>query len=100
MTRASSQTEQPVFSASVDDCIVEGFLTDRRATIRSLKARGFTRAAVLDRARQLGLSDQFIKACSIGEAAVALRPCLRCNERFLSVGVQNRLCHRCKTRKY
>lgn len=100
MTRASSQSEVPVFSDSVDDCIVEGFLTDRRATIRSLRARGFTRAAVIDRARQLGLSEQFIKACSIGEAAVALRPCLRCDERFLSVGVHNRLCHRCKTRKY
>jgi len=100
MTRAACELESPVFNASIDDCIVEGFLTDRRATIRSLKARGFSRSAVIDRARQLGLSEQFIKACSIGEAAVALRICLRCNERFLSVGVQNRLCHRCKTRKY
>ena len=99
MSRASRQAEQPVFSASIDDCIVAGFLTDRRATIRDLRARGFTRGQVLDRARQLGLSEQFIKACAIGNAAVALRPCLRCNERFLSVGVQNRLCHRCKTRK-
>ena len=88
------------FTASVDGIIIEGFLDDRKAMFMKLKNMGFSRNAVNDRARRLGLSDQFIKRCAIGDPDVGLRICLRCGERFLSVGFQNRLCARCKNRRY
>jgi hypothetical protein len=62
--------------------------------------RGFDREAVVERARELGLTEQFIKWCALSEPDVALRACLGCANRFLSVGVQNRLCPRCRTRSF
>jgi len=99
-TESAKMVEAPMFTASVDDSIIKGFLADRREMIKRLKCKGFTRNAILDRARHLGLSDQFVKWCSIGATDVALRNCLGCGERFLSVGFQNRLCPRCKNRRF
>ncbi len=99
MTSVKTKRESPLFTASIDKIIVKGFLADRRTAINELKTKGFTRNAILDRARELGLSDQFLKWCAVGKSDVALRNCLGCGERFLSVGFQNRLCPRCKNRK-
>lgn len=88
--------ESPAFTAAIDGCIVRGYLDDRRAMIRELKDKGFSREAILDRARHLGLSTQFLRRCSIGEPKLDLRHCLGCGEGFLSVGIQNRLCPRCR----
>ena len=97
---SGNTAEAPAFSAALDDSIIKGFLTDRRRMIKTLKSKGFTRDEILERARHLGLSDQFVKWCSIGNSDVALRNCLGCGERFLSVGFQNRLCPRCKNRRF
>ena len=99
MTDNQEKTQTRKFSIALDGLIIEGFFKNKTAMLRKLKDMGYSRSEVNDRARQLGLSIQFIKRCSIGNPDVALRKCLRCSERFLSVGIQNRLCGRCKTRK-
>ncbi len=98
MTQAKSKTETLSFTASIDDSIVEWFIKDKNEIIKRLTSKGFRKAAVMDRARELGLSEQFLKWCALGNPDVALRACLGCGERFLSVGVQNRLCPRCKNK--
>ncbi len=99
MPSEPEKTDIPDFTASVDGLIVEGFLSKRTDAIEKLKDMGFTQSAITDRAKYLGLSEQFIKWCSVGNPRVALRNCLGCGERFLSVGFQNRLCPRCRNRR-
>jgi len=90
----------PPFTAVIDRCIIKGFLGNRKEMYRQLRSQGYTRGAVLDRAQQLGLSDQFVKSCTVGNPDVALRTCLGCGNRFLSVGFQNRLCAHGKSRNW
>jgi len=87
------------FNSSIDGTIIKGFLENRRAMFKKLATMGFTRSAVMDRAKELGLSEQFLKKCSVGNHDVAMRTCLGCNARFLSMGVGNRLCPRCRNRR-
>ena len=94
-----SSSGAPAFTSSIDGCIIKGFLDNRRAMFKKLTTMGFTRNAILHRAKELGLSDQFLKKCSIGNHNVAMRTCLGCNARFLSMGVGNRLCPRCRNRR-
>ncbi|MBN2498122.1 MAG: hypothetical protein JXR96_26265 [Deltaproteobacteria bacterium] len=94
----SEQRNAEAFSESIDACIVRGFLADRKAMFKNLARQGLSRGVVLERARQLGLTEQFLKKCAVGTPAVALRDCLGCGERFLSVGFQNRLCSRCRSK--
>jgi hypothetical protein len=86
----------PPFTLDIDDCIVRGYLSNRRAMLRELAGQGYSRSAVLHRARELGLSAQFVKWCAIGKPDVALRACLGCGVSFVSVGSHNRLCPRCR----
>jgi hypothetical protein len=94
-----SNSAAPAFDNSIDGCIIRGFLDNRRAMFKKLITLGFTRNAILDRAKELGLSDQFLKKCSVGSHDVAMRTCLGCNDSFLSMGVGNRLCPRCRNRR-
>ncbi len=96
MLEEQDGAEGPKFSAAIDNAIIKGFINDRASMFKKLKAKGFTKNAILDRAKHLGLSDQFLKWCNIGNPNVALRTCLQCGKRFLSVGIQNRLCGNCK----
>ena len=96
---SNGNSSAPAFTNSIDSWIIKGFLDNRRAMFKKLTTMGFTRNAIMDRARELGLSDQFIKKCSVGNHDVAMRTCLGCSERFLSMGVGNRLCHRCRNRR-
>jgi len=95
----SADNTARAFTSSIDGTIIKGFLENRRAMFKKLTTMGFTRTAILDRAKELGLSDQFIKKCSVGNHKVAMRTCLGCNSRFLSMGVGNRLCPRCRNRR-
>jgi hypothetical protein len=99
MTTNLQETQPPAFTKAIDVCIVRGFMANRRAMISKLRAMGFSRSAIVDRARELGLSKQFLKRCAIGNPDVGLRNCLGCGDRFLSVGFQNRLCVRCKNKQ-
>ena len=98
MTDTSSNPNVLSFTASVDDSIVDWLLNDRRESLDRLVRMGFRRSALLQRGRDLGLSEQFLKRCSVGNPSVALRNCLGCGERFLSIGMQNRMCPRCRHR--
>ncbi len=100
MVQARIKTLTRSFSATHDDWIVKSFLSGRKVVFASLERLGFSRIDIMNRARRLGLSDQFLKRCAVGNPDVAMRACLGCGERFLSVGVQNRLCLRCKNRNW
>ena len=96
---SSNSTTALAFTNSIDGAIIKGFLENRRAMFKKLSTMGFSRSAVLHRAKELGLSDQFLKKCTVGNHDVAMRTCLGCNARFLSMGVGNRLCPRCRNRR-
>ncbi len=55
-------------------------------------------AAMHTRAKQLGLTNGFIKQCRLSGTQAALRVCMNCSAHFLSWGSQNRLCRRCVPR--
>ena len=86
---------------AIDKRIIEGFLVDREAMMKELSMAGFDRPRILERARNLGLSDHFIKnfhrsGTDVGD--VAVRRCLGCNEPFASMGPHNRMCRRCQVK--
>jgi hypothetical protein len=87
------------FTLEIDRRIVEGFLVDQEATLRKLASAGYTRKAVLDRAGKLGLTNDFLRKHRSGAFGVSVRSCLSCDETFVSVGPQNRLCNRCRKRQ-
>jgi hypothetical protein len=96
MQDEQNKRESPRFTLAIDSLIIHGFLSDREAMFRRLRTLGFSRDEIVDRTRQLGLSAQFLKQYNIKRCEIALRICLKCDERFLSAGFQNRLCNRCR----
>ena len=89
------------FTPAIDKRIIEGFLGDREAMINELSRSGFNRPRIPERARNLGLSDHFIKnfhRSGTDVADVAVRRCLKCNEPFASMGPHNRMCRRCQVK--
>lgn len=51
---------------------------------------------VLERGRELGVTDRFIKECRLSGSRPAVRCCVNCDADFLSSGYHNRLCQRCR----
>jgi hypothetical protein len=100
MTEEGNKMETPRFSLGLDGLIIDGFFKNQIMMFRKLKAMGFSKNEIIDRVKQLGLSEQFVKRCAVGHPDVAQRKCLRCSDVFLSVGFQNRLCSRCKGRQW
>lgn len=98
MSEKSNEAAGPRFSIAIDDMIIDGFFDDLAAMLRKMRNLGFSRDEIMDRTRILGLSRQFVKQCTLMKSDVALRECLGCSERFLSAGVGNRMCKRCKGR--
>jgi hypothetical protein len=98
--------EDPV----LDRRIIEGMLQDRNTFLEQMEREGFTSAAVLRRAAELGLSEALIRqvkgvaADLAGErpgrrpapSSLGARTCLSCDRVFLSSGPGNRLCMRCR----
>lgn len=94
----------------IDRRIIEGMLRDRDTFIEEMEHEGFTQAAVLRRAAELGLSEALIRqvkgvaADLAGErpgrraapSSLGARTCLSCDRVFLSSGPGNRLCMRCR----
>jgi hypothetical protein len=94
----------------LDRRIIEGMLRDRKALVEELAREGWTSAAVMRRAADLGFSEAFIRqvqgvaADLAGErpgakktpTALGARTCLSCDRVFLSSGPGNRLCMRCR----
>ena len=101
MSDNQQKREAVSFTPEIDKRIIKGFLGDREAMINELSRSGFHRRAILERARNLGLSDHFIKnfhrsGTDVGD--VAVRRCLGCNEPFASMGPHNRMCRRCQVK--
>ena len=101
MSDRQQEIETVSFTPEIDKRIIEGFLGDREAMINELSRSGFNRPRILERARNLGLSDHFIKnfhrsGTDVGDVAVRL--CLGCNEPFASMGPHNRICRRCQVK--
>ncbi|HET6343281.1 MAG TPA: hypothetical protein VFH51_00055 [Myxococcota bacterium] len=94
----------------LDRRIIEGMLQDRNVFLEQMEAEGFSSAAVLRRAAELGLSEALIRqvkgvaADLAGErpgrrpapSSLGARTCLSCDRVFLSSGPGNRLCMRCR----
>lgn len=95
----SSRQSGARFSLEIDKRIIDGVLGDRETMLRELAEAGFSKKAVLDRASSLGLTRAFISRCQVGAVSAQVRRCLRCEERFVSLGPQNRLCRRCVAKK-
>jgi len=99
MESKQGQNSPTVFTLEIDQRIVRGFLDNKEATLRELVEAGFTRSAVLDRAGKLGLTGDFLTRHRVNRDDVSVRRCLNCDEVFLSLGLQNRLCNRCRKRQ-
>lgn len=52
-------------------------------------------AALSSRKTELGLTTQLIKLSRLSETCPVPRKCLKCDQKFLSLGSHNRLCGRC-----
>ena len=72
---------------------------NKEATLRELAKAGFPRSVVLERAGKLGLTGDLLKRQHLDRRDVSVRRCLNCDETFLSMGSQNRLCNRCRKRQ-
>jgi hypothetical protein len=90
---------QVSFSFEIDQRIIKGFLVDREATLQDLEKAGFSRQAVLARTEKLGLTGDLLKRHRLVPLDVSARRCLNCDEVFLSIGPQNRLCNACRKRQ-
>lgn len=91
----SAQVE---FNSQIDKEIIEGFLSDKNAMLATMTAAGFSKRAIRERAEKLGLTQSLLAQFSAGEVELSVRTCLNCDEPFISVGVFNRLCKRCRSR--
>lgn len=79
--------EQRVIDALMDE---EGAKHSRHADT------GLSWKAIKRCGRELGMTDGFIKGCRLSGSQPAMRVCVRCDARFLSTGVHNRVCRRCR----
>ncbi len=71
---------------------------DQEALRRFSKRTGTELKAVRAKARKLGLTPRVVKGCRLAGTQPKLRNCLRCSDRFLSVGRHNRMCRSCARR--
>ena len=82
----------------LDARIIEALVAEDTLPEALLLQAGVAEAIVRARARDLGLSKEFIKNCRLSESRPGMRVCIRCDTRFLSSGVHNRLCRHCPRR--
>jgi hypothetical protein len=81
-----------------DQRIIDALVSDDPKLLGALTHGGVTRADIDAHARALGVTDRFIKECRLSGSRPAMRSCVKCDARFLSSGVHNRLCRRCPAR--
>lgn len=85
-------------SPELDAQIIAALVAEDTLPQALLLRAGVGEAAVRARARDLGLSKEFIKNCRLSDSRPGMRVCIRCDARFLSTGVHNRLCRHCPRR--
>jgi hypothetical protein len=83
------------WTSGIDQKIIDGFLNDENLAVRELEKAGFPEEEVRERARELGLTKEFVKRCRLSGMRAGMRRCVNCDRLFLSAGPHNRLCPRC-----
>lgn len=83
--------------AEVDRRIIAAFVEDDEPALDAL-VPGLDAAAIRRRVGQIGLTRELVRDARLSGVRLAMRACIRCDEVFLSVGPQNRLCRRCSRR--
>lgn len=95
----TARRPQPAWAThGIEQRIIKGLIADDSAMFRELSRSGVNAAAVRAYARALGMTHAFIKECRLSGSRPAMRQCIRCDARFLSSGIHNRLCRRCPHR--
>jgi hypothetical protein len=93
---APPRRERTSFTIEIDRRILEGYLGDKERMFEELGRVGITAAAIVKRGKVLGLWTNALAKCRAHRLPVAIRRCLMCEQSFLSVGPQNRMCSRCR----
>jgi hypothetical protein len=84
----------PAFDERIIDELVNGNVLSLPEPTR----RGISEESIRAHARNLGLADRMIEESRLAGMRPALRVCMKCDARFLSSGVHNRLRRRCPPR--
>ncbi len=94
----SEPIREPVvnFTPELDERILRGLVEDEVELLREMGEHGHPPPIVRARAAHLGLTDQIVLRCRLAGTCPSMRECLACERRFLSTGVQHRLCKRCR----
>lgn len=82
-------------SDALDQRIIDALVVDDTRLLGGLARAGIDRNSIRAYARSLGVSDRFIKECRQSGCRPAMRRCMKCEDRFPSTGIQNRLCRQC-----
>jgi len=85
-------------SHRLDEQIIECMVAEDPARLRELSRTGIAEASIRARARALGITGEFIKRCRLSGSRAAMRVCINCDVKFLSSGIHNRICNRCRPR--
>lgn len=96
---ASPSPEATKYSRALDRRIIEGYLHDPRAMFEALGRAGVAAEQIMRRGVTLGVTPALLDLQEPECSALAARECLCCERPFLSVGIHNRLCRRCRGRR-
>lgn len=84
--------------ASLDQRIIDCIVADDSEQLGELSRQNGGETAVRKRAAALGLTKEVIKQCRLSGTPARARVCLKCDTRFVSWGLHNRLCRRCSSK--
>lgn len=85
-------------SPELDALIIAALVAEDTLPPALLLRAGVDESVVRARARELGVSKEFIKHCRLTDSRPGMRVCVRCDAKFLSTGVHNRMCRQCSRR--
>ena len=80
-----------VLDQEIIDCLV---LDDPKA-LGALAKRAGGMVVLRTRAREIGLTREFLRTCREAQTRAGMRACMNCDRDFLSWSPRNRLCKRC-----
>ncbi|MGD8863299.1 MAG: hypothetical protein PVI30_25020 [Myxococcales bacterium] len=83
---------------ALDQRIIDALVCNAGFRLPELTQRGISEESIRAYARELGLTDRIIKESRLAGTRPAMRLCMKCDLRFLSSGIHNRLCRRCVPR--
>ncbi|MCA9636615.1 MAG: hypothetical protein KC420_11365 [Myxococcales bacterium] len=93
----NDQKRAPISRAEIDRRIIAAFLEEDDPALEEV-VPGLSAADIRRRAVEIGLSRALVRDSRLSGDRLAMRACVRCDARFLSVGPQNRLCRACSRR--